>query len=189
MRFKYLMSKSGQVEWLRSKGMRIGNGCDLQDTYMFYDIDYSLIEIGNNVTVTATAGFMTHDGSTRVLAGKHVPLIPTMIGKIVIHDNVFVGVRSLIMPGVSIGPNSVIAAGSIVTKSFEGGWVIGGVPARKLKSIAEFFSGIGRLPRVSRRLADKKGLLRDGVKYLEVLTDHPASGPFMEKLGQYGDGA
>lgn len=189
MRFRYLLSKSGQVEWLRSKGMRIGNGCDLQDPCMFYDIDYSLIEIGDNVTVTATAGFMTHDGSTRVLVGNHVPFIPTMIGKIVIHDNVFVGVRSLIMPGVSIGPNSIIAAGSIVTKSFDGGYVIGGVPARKLKSIAEFFSGMGHLPRVSRRLADKKGLLSDGVKYLEVLVDHPTTGPFMEKLKNYGDGA
>lgn len=188
MRFKYLMSKSGQIKWLRSKGMRIGNGCDLQDPYMFYDIDYSLIEIGDNVTVTATAGFMTHDGSTRVLVGKHVPLIPTMIGKIVIHDNVFVGVRSLILPGVSIGPNSIVAAGSIVTKSFEGGWVIGGIPARKIKSMDDYIADVSRLPRITRASGAKKKSLSDGVKYLEILTDHKVSEAFLDKLGHYGDG-
>ncbi|MBI5140919.1 MAG: acyltransferase [Nitrospirae bacterium] len=158
---------------------------------MFYDIDYSLIEIGDNVTVTATAGFMTHDGSTRVLVGKHVPLIPSMIGKIVVHDNVFVGVRSLIMPGVTIGPNSIIAAGSVVTRSFDGGAVIGGIPARRIKSIEEYFSGIGQLPRLNRSVLEKKERLTEGVKYLEVLGDHPETEPFMEKLKNYcsGDGS
>lgn len=47
-----------------------------------------------------------------------------------IKDNVFIGARSMIMPGVTIGPNVVVAAGSVVTKDFADNVVIGGNPAK-----------------------------------------------------------
>lgn len=45
---------------------------------------------------------------------------------IVIHDNCFIGMRSTLLPGIEIGPNSVIAAGSVVTRSVPPGEVWGG---------------------------------------------------------------
>jgi serine acetyltransferase len=55
---------------------------------------------------------------------------------------VYIGVRSIIMPGVTIGNNWVIAAGSIVTKNVPDGSVYGGVPAKKIKSIEDYFARI-----------------------------------------------
>ncbi len=52
---------------------------------------------------------------------------------VVIEDDVWIGARVIILPGVHIGKGSVIAAGSVVTKDVEAYTVVGGVPARVIK--------------------------------------------------------
>ena len=47
-----------------------------------------------------------------------------------IKDNCFVGANSTVLAGVTIGPNAIIAAGSMVNKDVPPGKVVGGVPAR-----------------------------------------------------------
>jgi acetyltransferase-like isoleucine patch superfamily enzyme len=53
-------------------------------------------------------------------------------------DNVYLGVGSIILPGVTIGDNSVIGAGAIVTRDVPPGVVAVGNPARVIKEIARF---------------------------------------------------
>tara|TARA_B110000503_G_scaffold72285_1_gene111814 strand:- start:1009 stop:1188 length:180 start_codon:yes stop_codon:yes gene_type:complete len=50
-----------------------------------------------------------------------------------IGNNVWIGLNSIILKGVSVGDNTIIAAGSVVTKSFGNNLVIGGNPAKILK--------------------------------------------------------
>lgn len=50
-----------------------------------------------------------------------------------IGDNVFIGARSVILPGVHIGNNVIVGAGSVVTKSIPDNMVAAGNPARLLK--------------------------------------------------------
>lgn len=52
---------------------------------------------------------------------------------IIIDDDVWIGTRVIILPGVHIGKKSIVAAGSVVTKSFEPYSIIGGVPAKLIK--------------------------------------------------------
>ena len=52
---------------------------------------------------------------------------------IVIGDDVWIGTRVIILPGVEIGSHSIIAAGSIVTKSCKPYSIIGGIPAKLIK--------------------------------------------------------
>ena len=55
---------------------------------------------------------------------------------VVIHDNCWLGANTIILPGVTLGIHTVTGAGSVVTKSFEGGFcVIAGNPAKKIKEI------------------------------------------------------
>ncbi len=61
-----------------------------------------------------------------------------MFGRIIIKDNVFIGLNSIILPGVTIGTNVVIGAGSIVTRSIPDNTIVAGNPARKICTINEF---------------------------------------------------
>lgn len=88
------------------------------------------IEIGENFLFAPGVKIISanHDFKDRE---KSVKTPPIRIGK-----NVWIGANAVILPGVEIGDNCIIAAGSIVTKSFkENNLVIGGNPARVIKKI------------------------------------------------------
>ena len=62
--------------------------------------------------------------------------------EVVIGDNVWIGSGAKIMPGVTIGNNSVIAAGAVVTKNVPKNVVVGGVPAKIIRNIENQFKEI-----------------------------------------------
>ena len=53
--------------------------------------------------------------------------------EILIGNDVWIGTRAIILPGVKIGSHSIVAAGAVVTQSFDEYSIIGGVPARLIK--------------------------------------------------------
>jgi maltose O-acetyltransferase len=59
---------------------------------------------------------------------------------IVIKDNVWIGSRAVIMPGVSIGQDSVVAAGSVVMTAVPAGVLVAGNPARQIRVIGNVVS-------------------------------------------------
>lgn len=77
---------------------------------------------------------ITHDNS----AIKIIDDATDFVGKVTISSNCFIGSGAIILPGVKIGPNNIVAAGSVVTKSFEAsGIIIGGNPACNIGTIEE----------------------------------------------------
>lgn len=69
------------------------------------------------------------DSNHRPLKGKKTRSEPSVSKSILIGNNVWVGAKSVILAGVSIGDNCVIAAGSVVTKSVDPNTLVAGVPA------------------------------------------------------------
>lgn len=61
------------------------------------------------------------------------PTNPSIEKPVVIGNNVWIGTRVIIMPGVEIGSNSIIGSGAVVTKSFPENSIIAGVPAKFIK--------------------------------------------------------
>ena len=55
-------------------------------------------------------------------------------GNIVLSDNVWIGANSTIIGGITIGKNAVVSAGSVVTKDIPPNTVVGGVPAKVIKT-------------------------------------------------------
>jgi acetyltransferase-like isoleucine patch superfamily enzyme len=100
--------------------------------------------------------FVTHDGGTLLFRD----IIPDLeITKpIEVGNNVYIGVRSIILPGVKIGNECIIAAGSVVTKDVPDHSVVGGVPARFIKSTDDYLKG---LKQKSLGLGHLKGKVKD----------------------------
>ena len=127
-------------EWRFIKGGgKIGKDCEIYPSVIFGSEPY-LIEIGNNVRLTQSVKFVTHDGGLWVLRNLHVDMKDSdKFGKIVVEDNVHIGWDTIIMPGVKIGKNSIIGCGSVVTKSIPANSVAVGVPAKVIESIDEYY--------------------------------------------------
>lgn len=134
--YKRVCRPDGQTwaAYVRNHGGLYGMGdhCHIQTNVTFTDPAY--VRLGNNVHLTGCTLF-GHDGSVSMLKQAY-GIVLDRVGKIDIRDNVFVGHQAIIMPGVCIGPDAIVAAGSVVTKDVPPGAIVGGVPARIIGSVA-----------------------------------------------------
>ena len=81
------------------------------------------------MVISTFVRFVTHDYSIK----KVIPNKANIFGKIVIGNNCFIGEGAMILYGVELADNIIVAAGSVVTKSFnESNIIIGGNPAKKI---------------------------------------------------------
>ena len=119
----------------RRGGAHIGEKCCICSNLDLCEKE--LLFIGNNVTISTQVLFVTHDISISTFANRK----GTLFGKIIIGDNCFIGERAMILYGVELAANIIVAAGSVVTKSFrQQGVIIGGNPARIISNIENFVS-------------------------------------------------
>ncbi len=97
-----------------------------------------LIKIGNNVRIAKEVLLLTHGGVWSLR--KVYPELKKFdyYGKINIGDNVYIGQRAIIMPGVTIGNNCVIGAASIVNKSIPDNSVVAGNPIKYISSTDDY---------------------------------------------------
>ena len=100
----------------------VNSGCRFQDQGGIWIGDNALI--GHNA-VLAT---LNHDPDP----AKRANLIPA---KIVIGKNVWLGANVTVLPGVTIGDGAIVAAGAVVTRDVPANTVVGGVPAKVIKTI------------------------------------------------------
>jgi acetyltransferase-like isoleucine patch superfamily enzyme len=116
-------------------GVKFGTNVRITGIPSFGSEPY-LISIGDNVTITQEVTFINHDGGVALLRNKYPSI--DLIKPITIGNNVFIGARTTILPGVNIGNSVIVGAGSLVTKNVPDNTVVGGVPARVLKSLDDY---------------------------------------------------
>lgn len=124
--------------------------------YSSFHANHGYLKIGNNV-FTNRHVMINANNSGEILVGNDVLIGPNVVivafnhnylddlkqinhqgvtsGKIVIEDDVWIGSNAVILPNVTIGTHSVIAAGAIVTKDVPAHTIVAGVPARVIKNI------------------------------------------------------
>ncbi len=90
--------------------VKIGNDCLLADSVQIYDHSHRF------------------DDNQKLIREQGHEVKPVAIG-----DNVWIGARSIILSGVHIGSNSVIGAGSVVTKDIPANAIAAGVPAKVIR--------------------------------------------------------
>lgn len=139
IRKPHLISSDGYVNWLRNKGIKVGNGTYALNLHNI-SIDLTrpeLIEIGKNVFIHSGTTIMSHDWASWCFVNKYNEFIPSH-GKVKIGNNVWLGENVTILKNVTIGDNVIIGAGSIVTKSIPSNSVAVGSPAKVISSIDEY---------------------------------------------------
>lgn len=121
-----------QLEIAISNGLKIGENCHILGECIIDPGHCWLISIGDNVTLAPRVHILAHDASTKRILGY------TLIGRVTIGNNVFIGAGSIILPNVKIGNNVIVGAGSVVSRTIPDNSVALGTPARIICSYEEF---------------------------------------------------
>jgi len=117
---------------LLPKGMKIGVGAWVAPTVKLDLIaNGRLITIGDYATITNGVRIICHDASSyrRIRA--------TWVAPVSIGNRAYIGVSSIILPGVKIGDDAIVAAGAVVTRDVAPCTIVGGVPAVAIGSVKE----------------------------------------------------
>jgi acetyltransferase-like isoleucine patch superfamily enzyme len=110
--------------------LRLGNNVGIGD-YCTINTD---VIIGNDVLLGSNVGLIARDAHSAYIPGCTSFSSPRGDKfRIVIEDDVWIGYGAVVLSGVTLGRGSVIAAGSVVTKSVPAYSIVAGLPARVLK--------------------------------------------------------
>lgn len=106
----------------------------------FIPSDPKLIKFHNNIIVTSNVTFVTHDIFHLGLNNLNQGTFSYEQNCIEVMDNVFIGCNSTILGNIKIGPNALIAAGSVVTKDVLPNTVVAGNPAKVIGTFDDFIN-------------------------------------------------
>jgi acetyltransferase-like isoleucine patch superfamily enzyme len=140
--------------YLKKIGVKIGVECFISPCKVSAKEAY-LIEIGNYVRIAQNVKFFTH-GGIYALQIKYNNHELDYFGKIKIGDYVSIGEGSFIMPGVNIGSNVIVGAGSVVTKSIPDNCMVAGNPIKYIGKTDEFYNKIQKLNLKSGMMTDEE---------------------------------
>jgi len=130
-------------EMLVKRGLKLGKNVWLGDGVYLDPGHCWLISIGDETVIAKDAAIWVHDGSTR----KHVGY--TRLGRVAIGARVFIGAHAVVLPGVTVGDEAVVGAGSVVCADVPARTVVAGNPARSIRSLDDF--ALEHSERLSRR--------------------------------------
>lgn len=112
------------------KGLTIGDNCFLGDGVALDLAERITLE--DNVTLSFDAMILTHTN----VGYKDHPVqahIPSVAEPTIFKKGCFIGVRAVILPGLTVGKGAAVAAGAIVTKDVPAKTLVGGVPAKMIR--------------------------------------------------------
>jgi len=124
--------RAHRIQRLRDRGMHIGRDVNFAD-HLYIDEEFcALISIGDSTFFGPECMILAQD------AGPEAALGALRVGSVVLHPSCHVGARTIILPGVEIGPRTVIAANSVVSRSLPPDAVCGGRPARPFSTLSQY---------------------------------------------------
>lgn len=136
---KYASSEK-YIDFLRSKGCTIGEGTYIPAPKNTW-IDTTrpcLIHIGNHVKIASGVSILTHGYDWCVLSKVYGEMLGSA-GQVSIGNNVFIGVNTTILKGVTIGNNVIIGANSIVNKDIPDNVVACGNPLKVVMTLEDYY--------------------------------------------------
>lgn len=125
------------IEVCKARGLKVGKDVIFVEAPKFGSEPY-LIEIGDRTKITANCTFINHDGAMYVIRSMEKYTDARNFGRIKIGKNCFIGNNCTILPGVEMGDNCILGAGSVLNSSMPPNSVYAGVPARFICTVEEY---------------------------------------------------
>lgn len=140
MIFKHKRSSEAYIEFLRRGGATIGEDVTIYSpNHTFIDEQFPwLLTIGDHVHLTLGTHILNHDYSWAVGKLKYGEVCGG-VAPVIIGNNVFIGVNSVILMGTTIGNNVIIGAGSVVKGEIPSNCVVAGNPAKVICDIETYW--------------------------------------------------
>lgn len=139
-KYGYKYSSESYYNYLKKCGIKLGNNVKFYSPWTI-QIDIQrpwMIEIGNDVHITSGVRILQHGYDWCVIQKKYGEVLGSS-GKVKIGNNVFIGVNSSILKGVTIGDNVIIGANSLVNKDCIKEGVYAGNPIKYIMSLDEYY--------------------------------------------------
>jgi len=122
------------IKFQRMRGVKIGENCHISPYVLIDLLHPELIKIEDNVTISSNSMIFAHvNPSANEFLKKHG--YPRTVKPVTIKKGAVVSVGCIIIAGVTIGENSIVGAGSVVTQDVPDYCVVVGNPARVVKKI------------------------------------------------------
>lgn len=138
--FRVLYARLRPVAYAKIIGVTVNGEVRIYgSSYKMFSTEPYLVTLHDNVFISVGAQFICHDGGVLPFRREFPTL--DLAAPITIKSNCFIGAGALIMRGVTIGENCIVAAHAVVTKDVPNGCVVGGNPAKIIKSTEEYLSG------------------------------------------------
>ncbi len=140
-KYGYKSTSENYYKYLRKKGIKLGDNVKFYSPWTI-SIDIQrpwMIEIGNDVHLTSGVRILQHGYDWCVLQKKYGEVLGSS-GKVKIGNNVFIGVNTTILKGVTIGNDVIIGANSLVNKDCINPGVYGGNPVRYIMSLEDYYT-------------------------------------------------
>jgi maltose O-acetyltransferase len=124
-----------RIARLRERGMHIGRDVNFPPD-LYVDEPYAwLIRIGDSTSFGPECMIVVHEPGPTRAAGV------ARFGPVALHASCHIGARSIVLPGVEVGPRTVVAANSVVSRSLPPDTVCAGRPARPFSSLEQYLDG------------------------------------------------
>ena len=125
------------IEICKARGLKVGKDVIFIEAPKFGSEPY-LIEIGDRTKITANCTFINHDGAMYVIRSMEKYADARNFERIKIGRNCFIGNNCTILPGIEMGDNCILGAGSVLNSSMPDNTVFAGVPARFICTVEEY---------------------------------------------------
>ena len=112
------------------RGANIARSAEVGYLVLIDNLYPEKVFVEDNATLAARSTILAHDESMAYTGRGPERILETRISR-----RAFVGVHAVILPGVTVGPNSIVGAGSVVTHDVPEGATVVGVPARILEQL------------------------------------------------------
>jgi maltose O-acetyltransferase len=118
--------------WLQRHGLTLGRDVYIDDFAAFDHGFLWLISIGDEAVLSAGVRIVVHDGSTKHWTGY------IRVGRVDIGRKAYIGAHAIILPGVTVGENAIVGAGSVVRADVRPGSIVMGNPAVEVGTLEDF---------------------------------------------------